>query len=129
MCIRDSLTPAIKPLPRAIRLRAANGSVVPLDGHIYLYIKAGAKLIRADALVTSHVKEKLFLSWHDLRELAIIPKDFPLSSCAHLSLLDSDPSISGSPASRLFGIGYALVQRDKDDKLFLCLVCCTDACH
>ena len=44
------LTSSIEPLPRSIRLRAANGSVVPLDGHIFLFISTGGKLIRADAL-------------------------------------------------------------------------------
>ena len=83
------LTSSIEPLPRSIRLRAANGSVVPLDGHIFLFISTSGKLIRADALVTSYVNERLFISWHDLRELAVIPKDFPLSDCAYMSVLDS----------------------------------------
>ena len=110
------LTASIEPLPRSIRLRAANGSVVPLDGHILLFISSGTKLIRADALVTSYVKEKLFISWHDLRELAVIPRDFPLSSCAYLSILDSDSCTSGTP-SAVLDSAMEVIKKDFSDVL------------
>ena len=110
------LVPSIKPLPRSIRLRTADGSVVPLDGHIMLFISTGSKLIKADALVTSHVKEKLFISWHDLRELAVIPKDFPLSSCAYLSLLDSNANAAGSPLAVL-DAAMETIKKDFSDVL------------
>ena len=110
------LVPSIEPLPRSIRLRTADGSVVPLDGHIMLFISTGSKLIKADALVTSHVKEKLFISWHDLRELAVIPKDFPLSSCAYLSLLDSNANAAGSPLAVL-DAAMETIKKDFSDVL------------
>ena len=88
---------ALLPLRKTIHLRAANGSHVPLDGRAFLFVHTNNRIIRIDALVSSHISEDLFLSWHDLRELHVIPRDFPLSSTAFLSMIDTSEKGSSPP--------------------------------
>jgi len=59
------------------RILTANGSPMPCDGLTTMHIYSNGNSAKVKALVTPAMKNDIFLSWHDLQKLKVIPENFP----------------------------------------------------
>ena len=74
----------------AIPIIAADGLEMKCEGSTKLEIHYEHMTVRVTALVSSTLKDEVIVSWHDLVELGVLPKEFPRPVCSQIIIPQSD---------------------------------------
>ena len=82
---------------RNLRLRAANGTYMPIIGTIKLWFQGQgySNPVLIHALVTSAISQQIMISWHDLIRMGVLPKGFPYAQLASRNDVDIHTILAG----------------------------------